>query len=101
MDKCIHDDKGTSMISNDSATIMNLFDIVHPIVDITKSQDVEACCLLDHHCLIPYFFMFPFYKHFMHQLLNVAGSGLLKSLQNMDVVYYVFETLNFKLEMGP
>jgi len=58
MDKFIHDDKGTSMISNDGATIMKLLDIVHPIVDIAKSQDAEVCSLLDHHCLVPYFSCF-------------------------------------------
>ncbi|KAH9572187.1 hypothetical protein CY35_02G133900 [Sphagnum magellanicum] len=46
MDKLIHDDKGTTTISNDGATIMKLLDIVHPaakiLVDIAKSQDAEV-----------------------------------------------------------
>lgn len=46
MDKLIHDDKGTTTISNDGATIMKLLDIVHPaakiLVDIAKSQDSEV-----------------------------------------------------------
>ncbi|XP_059659738.1 T-complex protein 1 subunit eta isoform X1 [Cornus florida] len=46
MDKLIHDDKGSTTISNDGATIMKLLDIVHPaakiLVDIAKSQDSEV-----------------------------------------------------------
>jgi len=46
MDKLIHDDKGTTTISNDGATIMKLLDIVHPaakiLVDIAKSQHSEV-----------------------------------------------------------
>jgi hypothetical protein len=46
MDKLIHDDKGTTTISNDGATIMRLLDIVHPaaktLVDIARSQDSEV-----------------------------------------------------------
>ncbi|KAF9610042.1 hypothetical protein IFM89_019770 [Coptis chinensis] len=46
MDKLIRDDKGNATISNDGATIMKLFDVVHPttkiLVDIAKSQDSEA-----------------------------------------------------------
>ncbi|MQL90140.1 hypothetical protein Taro_022716 [Colocasia esculenta] len=46
MDKLIHDDKGSTTISNDGATIMKLLDIVHPaakiLVDIAKSQDAEV-----------------------------------------------------------
>lgn len=46
MDKLIHDDKGSVIISNDGATIMKLLDIVHPtakiLVDIAKSQDSEV-----------------------------------------------------------
>jgi hypothetical protein len=62
MDKLIHDDKGTTTISNDGATIMKLLDIVHPaakiLVDIAKSQDAEVCSLLDHGCLMLYFSCF-------------------------------------------
>ncbi|THU45840.1 hypothetical protein C4D60_Mb02t22220 [Musa balbisiana] len=46
MDKLIHDEKGSTTISNDGATIMKLLDIVHPaakiLVDIAKSQDSEV-----------------------------------------------------------
>ncbi|CAN4097920.1 unnamed protein product [Withania somnifera] len=46
MDKLIHDDKGSTTISNDAATIMKLLDIIHPaakiLVDIAKSQDSEV-----------------------------------------------------------
>jgi T-complex protein 1 subunit eta len=45
MENFIHDDKGKSMISNDGATIMKLLDIVPPIVNIAKFQDVEVCNL--------------------------------------------------------
>ena len=42
----MHDDRGTTTISNDGATIMKLLDIVHPaaksLVDIAKSQDSEV-----------------------------------------------------------
>jgi hypothetical protein len=42
----VHDDRGTTTISNDGATIMKLLDIVHPaaksLVDIAKSQDSEV-----------------------------------------------------------
>jgi T-complex protein 1 subunit eta len=45
MDKLVHDNKGTT-ISNDSATIMRLLDIIHSaakiLVDIAKSQDSEV-----------------------------------------------------------
>lgn len=46
MDKLVHDDKGSTTISNDGATIMKLLDIIHPaaniLVDIAKSQDSEV-----------------------------------------------------------
>jgi hypothetical protein len=46
LDKLVHDDRGTTTISNDGATIMKLLDIVHPaaksLVDIAKSQDSEV-----------------------------------------------------------
>ncbi|RWW27401.1 hypothetical protein GW17_00008174, partial [Ensete ventricosum] len=46
MDKLIHDEKGSTTISNDGATIMKLLDVVHPaakiLVDIAKSQDSEV-----------------------------------------------------------
>lgn len=46
MDKLVHDDKGTTTISNDGATIMRLLEIVHPaaktLVDIARSQDSEV-----------------------------------------------------------
>ncbi|ONK80282.1 uncharacterized protein A4U43_C01F15910 [Asparagus officinalis] len=46
MDKLVHDDKGSTTISNDGATIMKLLDVVHPaariLVDIAKSQDSEV-----------------------------------------------------------
>eukprot|EP00270_Netrium_digitus_P006850 TRINITY_DN1979_c0_g1_i2.p1 TRINITY_DN1979_c0_g1~~TRINITY_DN1979_c0_g1_i2.p1 ORF type:complete len:582 (-),score=189.86 TRINITY_DN1979_c0_g1_i2:150-1850(-) len=46
MDKLIRDDRGSTTISNDGATIMKLLDIVHPaaktLVDIAKSQDAEV-----------------------------------------------------------
>jgi len=105
MDKLIHDDKGTTTISNDGATIMKLLDIVHPaakiLVDIAKSQDAEVCFLLDHGLSYALLFLFPFYKYFMHWFLIAAGSGLVESLQNVDVICSVSETLNLRLEMGP
>jgi hypothetical protein len=58
MDKLIHDDKQTSMICNDGGTIMKLLNIMCPISDIAKSQDVKVCSLLDHCCLVPSFSCF-------------------------------------------
>jgi hypothetical protein len=58
MDKFIHDDKGTSTIYNDGATIMKLFNIVHLATNVAKSQDVKVCSLLDHCCMLPYFSSF-------------------------------------------
>ncbi len=99
MDKLIHDDRRTSMICNDGATIMKLFDIVCPVADIAKSQDAKVCSLkIGSSLSCALLFLFPFYQPFMHKLLNVARLGLLESLQNMDVV---FKTLNFRLEMRP
>eukprot|EP00270_Netrium_digitus_P006851 TRINITY_DN1979_c0_g1_i4.p1 TRINITY_DN1979_c0_g1~~TRINITY_DN1979_c0_g1_i4.p1 ORF type:complete len:137 (-),score=22.71 TRINITY_DN1979_c0_g1_i4:36-401(-) len=52
MDKLIRDDRGSTTISNDGATIMKLLDIVHPaaktLVDIAKSQDAEVRIQLNH-----------------------------------------------------
>jgi len=46
MDKLVYDERGSTTISNDGATIMKLLDIVHPaaklLVDISKSQDSEV-----------------------------------------------------------
>jgi len=46
MDKLIVSNQGKATISNDSATILKLLDIVHPaaktLVDIAKSQDAEV-----------------------------------------------------------
>ncbi|CAG9461032.1 unnamed protein product [Pedinophyceae sp. YPF-701] len=46
MDKLIHDERGTTTISNDGATIMRLLEIVHPaaktLTDISLSQDSEV-----------------------------------------------------------
>jgi len=101
MDKLIHDDKGTSTICNDGATIMKLLNIVHIVANIIKSQNVKVYSFVGSSLSCALLFMFPFYNPFMHQLLNVARSGLLESLQSMDVVYYFSKTLNFKLKMGP
>jgi hypothetical protein len=54
MDKLILDDKQTSMICNDGATIMKLFNVMRHVSDIAKSQDVKVCSLMDHYCLVPY-----------------------------------------------
>jgi T-complex protein 1 subunit eta len=55
MDKLFHDDKGTTTISNDGATIIKLLSIRHLVakilVDIAKYQVVEVhYFLLDHGC---------------------------------------------------
>jgi len=46
MDKMIQDPKGEVLITNDGATIMKQIEVVHPtakmLVDISKSQDIEA-----------------------------------------------------------
>ena len=46
MDKMIQGNNGSTTITNDGATILNLLDIAHPaaktLVDIAKSQDDEV-----------------------------------------------------------
>lgn len=46
MDKLIVDNKGSTLISNDGATILKHLNVVHPaakaLVDISRSQDAEV-----------------------------------------------------------
>lgn len=88
MDKLVHDDKGTTTISNDGATIMRLLEIVHPaaktLVDIARSQDSEvrsARWLTNRHFVAELSARFTSNpKYGLMQIAKLSGSSSLRNL---------------------